>query len=343
MDSTGSDHERLDVEPGEAGERLDSFLARRDGRFSRNRFKALIKDGQVRIGGRTLVEPDYRVNEGDDIAVTVPEPQDPTPQPEAIALNVVFEDSDLIVIDKPAGLVVHPAAGNWTGTLVNALINHCADTLSGIGGVRRPGIVHRLDNETSGLIVAAKTDRAHRGLAAQIADHGRKGPMRRTYLALAWGAPMPARGVIDAPLDRDARNRLKRAVVKSGGRPALTRYKTQERFPGDITKPAIAALVRCRLETGRTHQIRVHMAHLGHPLIGDRVYGAGFATKTETLPARLANRVQKFRRQALHATILDFAHPVTGEIMKFESPPPLDMANLIDGFRKIGDALHQRK
>lgn len=343
MGVTDSDPERLDVGPGEAGERLDSFLARHDGRFSRNRFKALIKDGQVRVGGRTLVEPNYRVKSGDDIAVTVPEPVDPTPQPEAIPLHVIFEDDDLIVIDKPAGLVVHPAAGNWTGTLVNALLNHCSASLSGIGGVRRPGIVHRLDKETSGLIVATKSDQAHRGLASQFADHGRKGPMRRTYLALVWGAPMPARGVVDAPLDRDSRNRLKRAVVKSGGRPALTSYKTQERFPGNIAQPAIAALVRCRLETGRTHQIRVHMAHLGHPLIGDRVYGAGFLTKAQTLPARLADRVRKFRRQALHAAILHFAHPITGEIMKFESPPPADMTGLIDGFRKIGDAFYQRK
>jgi 23S rRNA pseudouridine1911/1915/1917 synthase len=206
--------------PEEAGERLDAFLARRDGRFSRNRFKALIKDGQVTIGGRTLSEPNYWVKPGDVIAFTVPEPEDATPQPEAIALNVVFEDADLIVIDKPAGLVVHPAAGNWAGTLVNALIHHCGDSLSGIGGVRRPGIVHRLDKETSGLIVVAKSDPAHRGLAAQFADHGRNGPMRRAYLALVWGAPMPAKGMIDAPLERDKNNRLKRAVVKSGGNPA---------------------------------------------------------------------------------------------------------------------------
>jgi len=334
MDVTG--HEELEVGPDEVGERLDSFLARRDARFSRNRFKALIKDGQVTVGGRTLVEPNYRVNAGDDIAFTVPQPRDSTPEPEAIPLNVVFEDADLIVIDKPAGLVVHPAAGNWTGTLVNALLHHCGDSLSGIGGVRRPGIVHRLDKETSGLIVVAKSDRAHRGLAAQFADHGRKGPMRRAYLALVWGAPMPARGVIDAPLDRDSRNRLKRAVVKSGGRAAVTRYETEERFPADTSQPAIAALVRCQLETGRTHQIRAHLAHIGHPLVGDPVYGAGFATKAETLPSPLGKRVRKFRRQALHAAKLRFEHPLTGETLTFESPPPADMAGLIDGFRKIG-------
>ncbi len=337
MDGTGSEYERLEVGPDQAGERLDSFLARSDRRFSRNRFKALIKDGQVTVGGRTLSEPNYRVNAGDDIAFTVPQLQQSTPQPEAIPLNVVFEDADLIVIDKPAGLVVHPAAGNWTGTLVNALLHHCGDTLSGIGGVRRPGIVHRLDKETSGLIVVAKSDRAHRGLAAQFADHGRKGPMRRAYLALVWGAPVPARGGIDAPLERDSRNRLKRAVVKSGGRTALTRYETVERFPAKPTRAAIAALVRCQLETGRTHQIRVHMAHIGHPLIGDPVYGAGFATKAETLPATLGARVRKFRRQALHAAILRFAHPLTGKTLTFESPPPADMAGLIDGFREIGD------
>jgi len=336
MDVSASDHERLEVGPDEAGERLDSFLARRDGRFSRNRFKALIKESQVTVGGRTLVEPNYRVKSGDDIAFTVPEPQDATPQPEAIGLNVVFEDADLIVIDKPAGLVVHPAAGNWSGTLVNALLHHCGDSLSGIGGVRRPGIVHRLDKETSGLIVVAKSDPAHRGLAEQFADHGRKGAMRRAYLALVWGAPMPARGVIDAPLERDKNNRLKRAVVKSGGRAAVTRYETVERFPADTGQPAIAALVRCQLETGRTHQIRVHMAHIGHPLIGDPAYGAGFATKAETLPVSLGNRVRKFRRQALHAAMLRFAHPVSGEIMTFESPPPAGMAGLIDQFRQIG-------
>jgi 23S rRNA pseudouridine1911/1915/1917 synthase len=336
MDVTGSDDERLEAGPDEAGERLDSFLARRDKRFSRNRFKALIKDGQVTVGGRTLSEPNYRVNVGDIIAFTVPELQDSTPLPEAIPLNVVFEDAELIVIDKPAGLVVHPAAGNWTGTLVNALLHHCGDSLSGIGGVRRPGIVHRLDKETSGLIVVAKSDRAHRGLAAQFADHGRKGPMRRAYLALVWGAPMPAKGVIDAPLERDARNRLKRAAVKSGGRAAVTRYETVERFPADTTRPAIAALVRCQLETGRTHQIRVHMAHIGHPLVGDPVYGAGFATKAETVPALLGKRIRKFRRQALHAAVLRFEHPVSGEVLSFESPPPADMAALIDGFRQIG-------
>ena len=336
MDVTGSDDERLEAGPDEAGERLDSFLARRDKRFSRNRFKALIKDGQVTVGGRTLSEPNYRVNVGDIIAFTVPELQDSTPLPEAIPLNVVFEDAELIVIDKPAGLVVHPAAGNWTGTLVNALLHHCGDSLSGIGGVRRPGIVHRLDKETSGLIVVAKSDPAHRGLAAQFADHGRKGPMRRAYLALVWGAPMPAKGVIDAPLERDVRNRLKRAAVKSGGRAALTRYETVERFPADTTRPAIAALVRCQLETGRTHQIRVHMAHIGHPLIGDPVYGAGFATKAETVPALLGKRVRKFPRQALHAAVLRFEHPVSGEVLSFESPPPADMAGLIDGFRQIG-------
>ncbi len=327
------------MEPDEAGERLDSFLARRDGRFSRNRFKALIKDGQVTIGGRTLVEPNYRVNAGDTIAFAAPEPQEPVPQPEAIALNVVFEDADLIVIDKPAGLVVHPAAGNRTGTLVNALLHHCGDSLSGIGGVRRPGIVHRLDKETSGLIVVAKSDQAHRGLAAQFADHGRKGALQRAYLALVWGAPMPARGVIDAPLDRDSRNRLKRAVVKSGGRAAVTGYQTQERYPADTARPAVAALLRCRLQTGRTHQIRVHMAHIGHPLIGDPLYGAGFLTKADTLPAPLAARMRKFRRQALHAAYLRIQHPLTGEILTFQSPPPADMAGLIEAFRKIGSEI----
>jgi len=318
----------LVVDAAEEGRRLDAFLAGRDPRFSRTRFKALIKAGQVTISGRTLDEPNYRVNAHDQIAVIVPEPEDATPEPEDIPLDIVYEDDDLIVIDKPARLVVHPAAGNWTGTLVNALLHHCGDSLSGIGGIRRPGIVHRLDKETSGLMVAAKSDAAHKGLSAQFADHSLEGPLERAYLALVWGAPSPAAGKIDAPLDRDPKNRQRQAVARTGGRRAVTHYHIEERFKSDL-----ASLVFCRLETGRTHQIRVHLAHIGHPLIGDPAYGSGFRTKAELLPPPLNAHVRKFHRQALHAAVLGFEHPVTGDILRFECPVPADMARLIAGFR----------
>jgi 23S rRNA pseudouridine1911/1915/1917 synthase len=317
------------VDAAEGGRRLDAFLAGRDPRYSRTRFKALIKDGQVSIGGRKLDEPNYRVNAGEEIAVLIPEPEDATPKPENIPLDIVYEDDHLIVIDKPVGMVVHPAAGNWTGTLVNALLHHCGDSLSGIGGVRRPGIVHRLDKETSGLMVVAKTDAAHKGLAAQFADHSLEGPLVRAYLALVWGVPSPASGIIDAPLDRDPKNRQRQAVSRTGGRHAITHYRVEERF-GDL-----ASLVECRLETGRTHQIRVHLAHIGHPLIGDPLYGTGFRTKADLLPGPLAARVRKFRRQALHAAVLGFRHPVSGDILRFERPIPADMAGLIADFRAI--------
>ncbi len=329
--SEAGEKQVLVVEEAETGRRLDAFLASRDPHYSRTRFKALIKAGEVSLGGRTLDEPNYRVNAGDEISVLVPAPVEATPQPEAIALEIVFEDEHLVVIDKPAGLVVHPAAGNWTGTLVNALLYHCGDSLSGIGGVKRPGIVHRLDKETSGLMVVAKTDAAHSGLAAQFADHSLEGPLIRAYLALVWGTPSPASGVIDAPLDRDPKNRQKRAIARVGGKRALTHYRTEARYgPGPV-----ASLVRCQLETGRTHQIRVHLAHIGHPLIGDLVYGAGFLTKAEILPPALASRLRKFRRQALHAAVLGFEHPVKGDKLRFESPPPDNMAALIAGFEAI--------
>jgi 23S rRNA pseudouridine1911/1915/1917 synthase len=317
------------VEPGEAGLRLDAFLARRDSRFSRSRLKALIKAGQVRSKGRPVTDPNHRIAADDLIEVAVPPAADAEPEAETIPLTVMFEDDDLIVIDKPAGLVVHPGAGNFSGTLVNALLAHCGDSLSGIGGVKRPGIVHRLDKDTSGLLVVAKNDAAHRRLSAQFADHGRTGPLLREYDALVWGVPNPHMGVIDLPLNRDLKNRQKQAVARSGGRRAVTRYGVHERFAG------LAALVGCRLETGRTHQIRVHMAHIGHPLVGDRVYGAGFLTKAETLPAELKARVKAFGRQALHARLLRFAHPRTGKILQFETNWPQDMAGLVERFRKL--------
>jgi len=316
------------VEPVEAGRRLDAFLARCAPDISRSRHKALIKGGQVTVDGRVERDPNRRVAAGEVVEIAIPpsEPADPTA--EDIPIAVVYEDDDLIVIDKPAGLVVHPGAGNWSGTLVNALIAHCGESLSGIGGVRRPGIVHRLDKDTSGLLVAAKNDGAHQSLAAQFADHGRTGGLVREYDALVWGVPNPPIATIDVPLDRDARNRQKQAA-RGGGRHAVTHYTVKEDFAG------LAALTGCRLETGRTHQIRVHMAHIGHPLVGDAVYGSGFLTKAEKLPMELRDRVKAFPRQALHARLLGFEHPRTGQPLRFEADQPADMAATVEGFRKL--------
>jgi len=317
-----------EVEADVARERLDRLLARRLADLSRSRLKALIEAGHVRIGGRTMTDASHRVNLGDRISVAVPEPEDPTPTGEDIPLAVVFEDAHLVVVDKPAGLVVHPAAGNWTGTLVNALIAHCGDTLSGIGGVRRPGIVHRLDKDTSGLLVVAKTDRAHAALSAQFADHGRTGPLERAYVALAWGTPARASFTVDAPLDRDPHAREKIAV-RSSGRQAITHVTVEDTFAGGLVSQ-----VRCRLETGRTHQIRVHMAHAGHPLLGDETYGRGFRTKAGKLGEEARAALEALGRQALHAAVLGFAHPATGETLRFESPLPADLAALVAALRR---------
>src|SRR5437868_2760930 len=284
--------ETIEVATDEAGARLDRVLAARLAEpaagalaaspgLSRSRLKALILAGRVAISGSTIRDPGHRVNVGDTITLAVPPPEPAEPGPEDIRLAVVYEDSELIVIDKPAGLVVHPAAGNWTGTLVNALLAHCGESLSGIGGVRRPGIVHRLDKNTSGLLVVAKTDAAHRALAAQFADHGRKGPLERGYLAFVWGAPDRPKGRIDAEIARHPHARDKMAV-REGGRPAVTEWEMAERYFGVGPEP-VASLLACRLKTGRTHQIRVHLAHLGHPLLGDGIYGPGFRTKTALL------------------------------------------------------------
>lgn len=318
---------------GAAGLRLDAFLAGAVEGLTRSRAKALILDGRVSVGGRTIVEPKRAVNASERIRIAVPEPEPAEPEGEPIPLSIVFEDADLIVIDKPAGLVVHPGAGNWTGTLVNALIAHCGDSLSGIGGVRRPGIVHRLDKGTSGLLVVAKSDRAHRGLAEQFGDHGRTGPLERGYKALVWGAPSPPRGYIEAALERSPRDRRKMAVTRDGGREAVTHYATEEVF-GPAADP-LAALVSLRLETGRTHQIRVHMAEMAHPVIGDAEYGAGFATKAARLPEPARSLARGLTRQALHAWLLAFRHPVTRRKMRFESPLPEDIASLLAALRAI--------
>lgn len=321
--------ESFSIEAGEGddGERLDRFFANHVPGLSRSRLKALIKEGHASQDGRTIVEPNLRVKPGDQFRLEIPPAAPAIPQGEDIPLEIVYEDTHLIVIDKPAGLVVHPAAGNWTGTLVNALIAHCGDSLSGIGGVKRPGIVHRIDKETSGLMVVAKTDAAHHALALQFADHGRTGALERRYEALVWGAPHPHRGTVDARIGRKPQQRQKMAVVSEGGKEAITHYEVKQVFgPAD---EGVAAHVRCQLETGRTHQIRVHMAHIGHPLVGDPVYGPGFRTKAQTLPEQARLAVEKLDRQALHASHLGFEHPESGEIMTFDSPLPGDIAQIV--------------
>ncbi len=342
---SGSDNEasrsrkELRADAGAAGQRLDQWLAAvlaRD--LSRSRVQALIRDGHVIVEGVVVTDQKRRLAEGSHVVIDVPEPDDAAPGGEAIPLSVLYEDNALIVIDKPAGLVVHPGAGNPSGTLVNALIHHCGASLSGIGGVRRPGIVHRLDKDTSGVMVVAKTDKAHRALADAFADHGRSGNLERAYSALVWGAPPRPAGTVDAPLGRASADRTLRAVVRSDhpdARHAVTHYTVLERF-GVGKDGAVASLVDCRLETGRTHQIRVHMAHLGHPLIGDIGYGRAFRTKANVLPPALAALVRAFPRQALHARLLAFDHPDTGVHMRFETVLPADMTSLVEAFRGRG-------
>ena len=318
--------------------RLDAWLTAQVGEeFSRSRIKALIKDGQVLLRGEPVTDPQRKVRTGDSFELTLPEPEDPTPQGEDIPLDILHEDDDVIVISKPSGLVVHPGAGNWTGTLVNALIHHCSDTLSGIGGVRRPGIVHRLDKDTTGVMVVAKNDIAHRHLSLQFADHGRTMPLERAYQAIVWGRPRTLSGTVDAPRGRATGDRTRRAVKRPDSQDAdeaITHYQVIERFHEKPDATAFASLVECRLETGRTHQIRVHMAHIGHPLLGDTVYGAGFKTKANLLPEEIRKVVNGFGRQALHAFMLQFEHPRTGEIMHFEVPLPDDMVELVEALRR---------
>jgi 23S rRNA pseudouridine1911/1915/1917 synthase len=327
------------AEEADTGVRLDRFLASRIETLSRARLQDLIRSGQVMAGGRAVTDPSAKVRLGQAFEVSLPPAEPYAVAGEQIALNVVYEDEHLIVIDKPAGLVVHPGAGNPDGTLVNALIAHCGNSLSGIGGVARPGIVHRLDKDTSGLMVAAKTDAAHRGLARQFADHGRTGDLRRQYIALVWGEPQPKAGRIETLIARHPASRTKMAVVKSGGRIAATNYETLRayRVPPASGKgnPAVLSVVRCSLETGRTHQVRVHMAHIGAPIAGDAVYAAGFATKAQALPSQAADGLKRLGRQALHAAVLRFRHPVTGKILAFESNPPGEIADLCQTFETL--------
>jgi 23S rRNA pseudouridine1911/1915/1917 synthase len=316
----------VQISAAEKGERLDRVLAQRLTAFSRSRLKALILAGATAIDKTTVRDPGHRVNAGDAITLIVPPDAPAEPEPEDIPLNIVYEDDALIVIDKPKGLVVHPAAGNPSGTLVNALIAHCGASLSGIGGVKRPGIVHRLDKDTTGLMVVAKNDRAHKGLARQFADHGRSGDLEREYLAFVWGGPTRPKGTIDAPLDRHPKARDKQAV-RVGGREAITHWRLLETYTGTEGKP-VAALLACRLETGRTHQIRVHLAHIGHPILGDETYATGFRTKAARLPPAARAALAALGRQALHAHILGFQHPETRKVLSFKSRLPNDLTRL---------------
>src|SRR5499433_3727863 len=332
--------ETLVIAAEEVGERLDRVLAHRVAELSRSRHKALILAGRVAIDGATIRDPGHRVNAGATIVLDLPPAEEAALAPESIPLEVVFEDADIIVIDKPRGLVVHPAAGNWTGTLVNALVSHCGATLSGIGGVRRPGIVHRLDKDTTGLMVVAKNDRAHRALAAQFADHGRTGPLQRGYWAFVWGMPDRPKGVIDKPIDRhpQARDRM---TVRAGGREAITLWEVLENYPATGqhgllatgakrggSAPAVASLLDCRLKTGRTHQIRVHLASIGHPVLGDATYGAGFRTKMAHLSEAARTALVALSRQALHAYLLVIEHPGSGKEMVFRSDLPPELGRL---------------
>lgn len=319
------------VGPDDGGKRLDKFLATAAADLSRVRVKALILAGQVVSLGpdgdtpapKTLAEPSYRVKPGQTLRIAVPPPDAATPEAQNIPLDVLYEDDCLIVIDKPAGLVVHPAPGNPDRTLVNALLAHCGDSLSGIGGVRRPGIVHRLDKDTSGVLVAAKTDAAHHSLAEQFADHS----IERAYTAMVWGSPRPPVGTITGNIGRDPKHRKMMAVVERGGKPATTHYR-MERALGDA-----ATVVECRLETGRTHQIRVHMSMLGHPVVGDPLYGGRRSRKG--LSSAGIETLRSFNRQALHARVLGFDHPATGERLSFTTKLPDDFLNLMSSFEQL--------
>jgi 23S rRNA pseudouridine1911/1915/1917 synthase len=313
--------------------RLDRFLAQAFPAFSRSRLEGLIDSGAVARDGKTIRDANHRVKPGEVYALAVPPAKSARPQAQAIPLAIVYEDKDLIVIDKPAGLVVHPAAGNPDGTLVNALIAHCGEELIGIGGEARPGIVHRLDKDTSGLIVAAKNERAMKSLAKQFANH----TIERAYNAVVWGAPRAGEGLIEGDIGRSPFDRKRMAVLRGGGKQARTRYRLIESFGHPR---AFASLIECRLETGRTHQIRVHLTHIGHPLIGDPSYGRARQAprpKTEAEAAAFA-AASGFPRQALHAWLLGFQHPTLHKAMRFESAWPADFSALVNALRALNSA-----
>lgn len=334
-DTTSDPNPAFHIDADNAGVRLDKWLSDHVEGLTRTRIKGLIEDGAVSRDGDIFTDASWKIRENEHYRLTLPPVAEPEPEAEAIPLDVIFEDGDLIVINKPAGLVVHPAAGNWTGTLVNALIHHCGKSLSGIGGVARPGIVHRIDKDTSGLLVVAKSDAAHQGLTKAFSVHD----IERLYEAIAIGAPRPGLGTIKGALARASSDRKKMAVVDEtthdNARHAVTHYKVIQAFGRARAKlkgDALASLIQCRLETGRTHQIRVHLAHNGHPLIGDQLYGrgpglAGLRPGDGAADNAIAI-LRNFRRQALHARVLGFAHPLTGEMLRFECNPPADFANL---------------
>ncbi|GGC62547.1 pseudouridine synthase [Siccirubricoccus deserti] len=313
--------------PEAAGSRADRFLAEAIGSLSRSRVKALIIAGAASRDGRPLSDAAEAVRAGSAYSLAIPAATPALPQPQDIPLTILFEDRDLIVLDKPAGLVVHPAPGNLDGTLVNALLAHAGEDLPGIGGEKRPGIVHRLDKDTSGVMVVAKTEQAHRALSDAFATRD----LERDYLALAWGLPLPSAGEIEGAIGRHPADRKRMAVVTRNGKPALTRYATERAWG------AACALLRCRLATGRTHQIRVHLAEAGHPLIGDPVYLRRTPAAARLLPAVVRNVLLAFPRQALHAATLGFRHPVTSQPLSFSSPLPADFVALIKLLESNGE------
>ena len=307
-----------------AGARIDKVIATLCPRFSRTRLKNLIEAGECGVNDAIMTDASYKAKAGDVITLELPSVVDAIPQPENIPIDIIFEDDQLLVINKAAGMVVHPAVGNESGTLVNAVLYHCGDTLSGINGVKRPGIVHRLDKDTTGLMIVAKTDAAHQALSAQLQDRS----LSRIYHAVVFRAPFPSKGQIEFPIGRHPSNRLKMAVVHKGGRDALTYYDTLENFDDAVS------YVECRLATGRTHQIRVHFEKIGHALIGDPVYGAQAtalraAMKKAGYDRELMEKIIAFPRPALHARKISFLHPLTGARMMFESDLPNDMTELL--------------
>jgi 23S rRNA pseudouridine1911/1915/1917 synthase len=319
--------ERVELRADEAaaGQRLDRWLATLLEPISRSRIKALVEAGHVSLAGATITDPSARVKPGQIFELILPDPEAPAPLPETVPLTILYEDTDLVVLDKPAGMAVHPAPGSPAGTLVNALIAHCGDSLSGIGGVKRPGIVHRLDKDTTGIMVAAKNDVAHQHLARQFAERS----VERMYLALVWGLPSPWEGTISGAIGRDPRDRKRMALVEGRGKPAQTRYAVLRAYG------LAAALLSCRLLTGRTHQVRVHLASIGHPLIGDPTYGRMTAARLKRLPERAQGVVRAFPRQALHAAVLGFQHPTSGKRLRFEIEPPADMRQILNTLESL--------
>lgn len=321
MTNTSSHH--LQVDKKFAKKRLDVFLAANLPDLSRSMIKKLIDSDNISKDNKIITDCSYKVKEGEDFVVNIPAPTESTMLPADIPLEIIYEDDEFLVINKPAGLTVHPGAGNHDDTMANALVQHCGKSLSGIGGVMRPGIVHRLDKDTSGLILAAKTDRAHQSLSKQISER----TLKRTYLAVCWGVPKPLNGRIEANIGRSTKNRKKMAVVEYGGKTAATNYSVLKILAGGS-----ASLVECRLETGRTHQIRVHMTHIGHPLVGDQAYCGRRAGTLKTLPDEAKLFLSSFKRQALHSYKVTLIHPTNNTEMSFEGNMPDDMEHLVEAF-----------